>query len=220
MTIFAQVKSSVSIMDAAQRYGLTINRYKKAICPYHNDSKPSLSFKNERFKCFSCGASGDVIDLVSCLTNSEPLVAVQELSDAYHLGIDVSKPVDSGIVLKARQRQERKKAFEAWEHDAANTYAEYFRLLREWKCDYAPKSQDDELNPRYVEALTKLEHIEYICDSVFICGDLPTKKRFYCNCKADVLAVKKRLNDVHSQNTGQLLLWHPRIGVFSERQAA
>lgn len=220
MSVFTLVKSSVDIIDAAQRYGLDINRHKKALCPYHDDSKPSLSFKGERFKCFSCGASGDVIDLVSCLTNSEPLAVVQELSDAYRLGIDVSKPVNKEAVKLAKKAQEQKKAFEAWEQDAANTYAEYFRLLCEWRCAYAPKYQDEELDPRFIESLTKSEQIEFICDSVFICGNLQTKKRFYCNCKSDVLAVKKQLKESNGQHTGQLLLWHPKIGVFCEHPAA
>ena len=220
MTIFEQVKNSVSIMDAAQRYGLTIDRNKKALCPYHNDSKPSLSFKGVRFKCFSCGASGDVIDLVSCITNSEPLTVVQELSDVYHLGIDVTNPVDKKIVMLARERQKRKEAFEAWERNAANAYAEYFRLLNEWRDDYAPKSIKDELDWRFVEALSKLDHIEFICDSVFICGDMDTKKKFYKNCKLDVLTVKKRLKEAKEQKIDELLLWHPRLGVFNEPQAA
>ena len=36
----------------------------KALCPFHDDRHPSLRFKGNRFKCFSCGESGDVIDLV------------------------------------------------------------------------------------------------------------------------------------------------------------
>lgn len=220
MTIFTQVKSSVDIIDAARRYGLAVNRNNKALCPYHEDTHPSLSFKGKRFTCFSCGASGDVIDLVGRLTGSEPLSVVQELSNTYHLGIDVSKPVDREVFLRARRRQEQKDAFKAWGQDAANTYAAYHRLLRKWRRVYAPRSRGDSLDPRFVEALTKLDYIEYICDTVFICGDMPTKQRFYCECKADVLAVKERLECARELDTGQLLLWHPRIGVFQEGNAA
>ncbi|NKQ39519.1 MAG: hypothetical protein HF967_08675 [Methanosarcinales archaeon] len=43
----------------------------KALCPFHNDSTPSLYIYKEdnRFHCFSCGANGDVIDLYMELNN-------------------------------------------------------------------------------------------------------------------------------------------------------
>lgn len=33
-------------------------------CFAHNDNNPSMSFKNDRVKCFACGWSGDVFDLI------------------------------------------------------------------------------------------------------------------------------------------------------------
>jgi len=36
----------------------------KAICPFHEDRNPSLGIKYNRYFCFSCGAKGDVIDLL------------------------------------------------------------------------------------------------------------------------------------------------------------
>ena len=53
------------IEDVAKRLGIEVGRH-KALCPFHQDRHPSLHFdiKRNRYKCFSCGASGDVIDLV------------------------------------------------------------------------------------------------------------------------------------------------------------
>ena len=44
-----------------------------ALCPFHNDKHPSLHFdlKKNRYKCFACGASGNVIDLVMRYNNME-----------------------------------------------------------------------------------------------------------------------------------------------------
>lgn len=36
---------------------------KKALCPFHDDHKPSMSIKNNRYRCFSCGAAGSAIDI-------------------------------------------------------------------------------------------------------------------------------------------------------------
>jgi chromosome segregation ATPase len=35
-----------------------------ALCPFHDDRRPSLSVKNNRFHCFGCGLSGDTIKFV------------------------------------------------------------------------------------------------------------------------------------------------------------
>ena len=47
----------------AKELGIGVGRH-KALCPFHEDRHPSLRFKGNRFKCFACGVSGDVIYLV------------------------------------------------------------------------------------------------------------------------------------------------------------
>ena len=58
------------IEEVAERLGIEVVRH-KALCPFHDDRHPSLHFdvKRNRFKCFSCGASGDVISLVQRYLN-------------------------------------------------------------------------------------------------------------------------------------------------------
>ena len=53
------------IEGVAERLGLQVTRH-KALCPFHDDRHPSLSFSTRRntFRCFVCGASGGTIDLV------------------------------------------------------------------------------------------------------------------------------------------------------------
>jgi DNA primase len=36
----------------------------KGRCPFHEDKTPSFSIKGDRFKCFGCGESGDMVDFV------------------------------------------------------------------------------------------------------------------------------------------------------------
>ena len=60
------------IEEVAENLGLGIVRH-MALCPFHNDKHPSLHFdlKKNRYKCFACGASGNVIDLVMRYNNME-----------------------------------------------------------------------------------------------------------------------------------------------------
>ena len=42
MRIFEIVKENVDLQEAAELYGIDVNRYGKALCPFHNDRHPSL----------------------------------------------------------------------------------------------------------------------------------------------------------------------------------
>ena len=42
MRIFEIVKENVNLREAAELYGIDVNRYGKALCPFHNDRHPSL----------------------------------------------------------------------------------------------------------------------------------------------------------------------------------
>ena len=53
------------IEGVAERLGLQVTRH-KCLCPFHEDSHPSLSFcvRKNTYRCFVCGAHGGTIDLV------------------------------------------------------------------------------------------------------------------------------------------------------------
>ena len=64
MTTFELQKlRDLPIEGVAERLGLRVERH-KCLCPFHDDHTPSLTFKNNKFKCWSCGESGDTISLV------------------------------------------------------------------------------------------------------------------------------------------------------------
>ena len=42
MNLFQNVKYGVSCREAVERYGVSVNRQGKALCPFHNDRHPSL----------------------------------------------------------------------------------------------------------------------------------------------------------------------------------
>ena len=60
----------LSILDVADKLGFNLkglgDEGRRAICPYHDDKHPSLHFSKKKgiFKCFVCGAKGDLFKLV------------------------------------------------------------------------------------------------------------------------------------------------------------
>jgi DNA primase len=67
-TPLSAIKSAVDIVALVGDY-LPLRRAGnkfKALCPFHDDHNPSLELNPERqsFKCWSCGAGGDIFDFV------------------------------------------------------------------------------------------------------------------------------------------------------------
>jgi DNA primase len=91
------------IEGVAERLGLTVKHH-KALCPFHADNHPSLSFKVSRntFRCFVCGASGGPIDLVMKYLRKDFLDATKWLADENNIILQTSshRPLPSNISLQ------------------------------------------------------------------------------------------------------------------------
>ena len=83
MTLFELVKQNICVPDAAEHYGLQVNRNGMCSCPFHEDQHPSMKLNERYFYCFGCGATGDVIDFVSRLEGISPKEAALLLARAF-----------------------------------------------------------------------------------------------------------------------------------------
>ncbi len=81
------------IEAVAERLGLRV-RMHKALCPFHDDRHPSLSFSVRRntFRCFVCGASGDAISLVKKVLGMNFLEACRWLADENNIILTEYQP--------------------------------------------------------------------------------------------------------------------------------
>ena len=63
-----EIRRKVDIVDVISSYLPLTEKGKNhfGICPFHDDTNPSMSVSRDKqiFKCFSCGASGNVFDFV------------------------------------------------------------------------------------------------------------------------------------------------------------
>ncbi len=60
MNVFEAVKQSVTTRQAAEAYGIRVNRNGMCICPFHNNRTPSMKIYDRRFfsgKCHSLTAA-------------------------------------------------------------------------------------------------------------------------------------------------------------------
>ena len=166
MTIYETIKAAISVKQAAEHYGLKVSHNGMACCPFHNDRHPSLKLNEDYFFCFGCGAKGDVIDLVARLFNLSSYEAAQKL--ALDFGLDPKPPTAAAMVKPKRPyiRQLREDEMLCF-----RVLTNYLHLLEDWKVRYAPKTPEDALDDRFVEACQMHCHIEYMAD-VLTVGDL------------------------------------------------
>ena len=160
MNLFENVKAVVTVRQAAEHYGLKVGRGNMACCPFHNDHTPSMKLNEDYFYCFGCGATGDVIDLVARLFNLSKYEAAQKL--AYDFGIDPDKPPAAAALQ--RPKYPLAKAFQKEELHCQRVLCDYLHLLENWKVQYAPKTPEDTLDDRFVEACQMLDYIEDLTD--------------------------------------------------------
>ena len=174
MNVFEAVKQSVTTRQAAEHYGIRVNRNGMACCPFHNDKTPSMKL-DKRFHCFGCGADGDVIDFVAALYGLGKKEAAAQLASDFGLAYEDWKPPGRARKPKPRQKSPEEQFREAKAH-CFRVLADYLHLLRVWKTDYAPHSPEEAFHPRFVEALQKQAHVEYLLDVLlFGAYDLKTK---------------------------------------------
>ena len=157
MTIYETIKVAISVKQAAEHYGLKVNRNGMACCPFHNDRHPSMKLNEDYFFCFGCGVKGDVIDFVARSFDLSSYEAAQKL--AADFGLDPKPPTAAAMVKPKRPyiRQLREDEMLCF-----RVLTDYLHLLEDWKVRYAPKTPEDALDDRFVEACQMHCYIEYI----------------------------------------------------------
>lgn len=83
------------IEGVAERLGLIVKKH-KSLCPYHDDSHPSLSFSVSKntFRCYVCGAHGGTIDLAMKVLNKPFIEACQWLANEHNVILTEWKPAE------------------------------------------------------------------------------------------------------------------------------
>ncbi|MBR6954363.1 MAG: DNA primase [Clostridia bacterium] len=158
MSLFTQVKSQITTRQAAEAYGLMVSRSGMACCIFHDDRHPSMKI-DERYYCFSCHATGDVIDFTAKLFGLSPLDAAKKL--AADFGICPLPPTQSAPIPKVSPALSDRKETLA----ALRLLTDYEQLLKRWKEEFAPATPDVEVwDERFCQALRHLMPVSHAID--------------------------------------------------------
>ena len=205
--VFEIVKQSVTVREAAERYGIEVKRGGMACCPFHDDKNPSMKLNEEYFYCFGCGATGDVIDLTSRLYNLSPKEAAEKLAQDFGLIYDSQAPPRRYV----RQKTEAQKFKESRDH-AFRVLADYFHLLRKWETDYTPKTPEEHPHPRFMEAIQKKDYVGYLLD--FFLEESPEEQKLWiAEHQSTIANLERRVNIMADKPTNRERLQEITAGI-------
>ena len=174
--IFEQVKNQVTARSAAEFYGIRVGRNGMACCPFHDDHAPSLKL-DRNFICFGCQEKGDVIHFVERLFGIHPIDAARKLITDMSLSIATAsarRKTRTHAPPVQRERVSTSEQFSTLETYYYMVLSKYRARLKEQKDRYAPEDPDEEWDPRFVEALACLDHVEYLLD-LLLFGEMNEK---------------------------------------------
>ena len=198
MNVFEAVKPNISTRQAAEMYGIKVNRNGMAVCPFHNDKNPSMKV-DKRFHCFACQADGDVIDFVSRLCGLPCKEAAMKLADDFGISYDSRhKPTVRPHIREPTAEQLYRKE----EARCYRVLTDYFHLLRRWETQHAPKQPDDVWHPLFVEALQRKSHIEYLIDTL-IDGTKEEKQALVAEQRKEVMKLEQRIAEYRGRSPKQ-----------------
>ena len=82
---------SLHCESVAMRLGFVVKQH-KSLCCFHDDHEPSMTYKGSHFRCWSCGAHGDTLDLVMRYLKKNFLDACRWLADEHNVILTEYKP--------------------------------------------------------------------------------------------------------------------------------
>lgn len=154
---------------------------------------------DRRFHCFGCGADGDVIDFTAKLYGLEVKEAAVKLADDFGIAYDNrgrASPKESVRRKLAQEKQSRQE-----ERDCYRVLCDYLHSLYEWKERYAPKPEDTEWNPLFIEALQRTSYVEYVLD-ILLSGDTKEREWIVQEHGKEVKKLGERLSEIN-RNRGR-----------------
>lgn len=171
-----ELKQTTSMRDVLDRYGVKVGRNGMCCCPIHGERHASMKVYPDGFKCFACGAGGDIFDFVEAMENVDFKTAFGILGGTYDKNINkatrTTRNVKFGRQKAERQRQEKAdKEFRKLLEDAIFD-------LRYMIANNEPYMQGEEVifPDDWCFGQGRLPYLEYIFEEIYINENEGVKK--------------------------------------------
>lgn len=159
------IRDTVTMDDVLDAYCPGIQRRNHRMpCPIHNGKDPNFSYTRTGYKCFVCGASGDVVAFVMDITGLRSRAdAMRRINADLRLGLPIGEEINaaqSAEISRRRAETERKRQEqEQWRE-------RYHALMDEWvELDKAKRTADPG-STEWADAVKRIDYVSYLLDSL------------------------------------------------------
>lgn len=164
------IREAITMEDVLEFYCPSVPRqHHRCPCPIHNGKDYNFSYMDKGYRCFSCGAKGDMITFVQTICGYQYRSdAMRRINADFRLDLPIGGEVlsatqSASLALKRAEAKAKQEAEEAWEN-------EYHALTDEWiRLDKVRRTADPE-SDEYAEAVKNIDKISFLID------DLPQDK--------------------------------------------
>lgn len=167
MNISQLIYDQVKMKDVLEKYHSGGKRG-RAPCPFHNGKDNNLSYTDEVYHCWVCGAKGNVIGFVMDLFHLDFSGAVQKINYDFGLNLPTSNKMTVAqhkqLAAAEKRRKEELQAKRAAEKRIESLWNEFYKLdviINR----YRPKSPEEPLKQKYVDALKQIETVKFRIDT-------------------------------------------------------
>ena len=154
------IRDAVPMVHAIDYYYPELTpRHGRIPCPLHGGKDYNFSLHGSVYKCFVCGATGDVITFVKetqgCSTRVDAMKRINA-DFMLHLPIDanVTAEFSKEMARRRAEREKKEKAHEEWEETYRSLWAEWI------ECDKAKRTADPE-SEEYANAVKRIDYVAY-----------------------------------------------------------
>ena len=102
-----EIKSRNTMADILSTYGIRTNRAGMCCCPFHKEKTPSCKIYKDGFKCFACGATGDIFKFVQLYEGCSFKDAFLKLGGEYEKKTNEQKALDKMRFSGSRKKRDQ-----------------------------------------------------------------------------------------------------------------
>ena len=164
------IKQTLTMRQVAEYYGFSVHRGNKIVCPFHNDTHPSLQLYPGKggFHCFVCNENGDVISFVQKLFSLDFKEACRKMDQdfALHLNIGESRSREEREAaerayqerLERKRQEEKRRDFALCLYNAAYNRYTFLDIL---KRENTPTDPNKPVRQEYIYACRYIDEAWY-----------------------------------------------------------